>query len=87
MWVAFAFAKATHIFFSKNNYESDIVLTRAVNILTTNKLVKLTTLWTTGPRIPHFVKSYGLIKAPGKGLFYQLKMVDIFLLLHENMLW
>ena len=50
MWVAFAFAKATHIFFNKNTCELDIVLTRRVNILTTNKLVKLTTLWTTGPR-------------------------------------
>ena len=48
MWVAFAFAKATHIF-SKNTCELDIVLTRAVNILTTNELVKLTTIWTTGP--------------------------------------
>ena len=44
MWVAFAFAKATYIFFSKNTCELDIVLT--VNILTTNELVKLTMLWT-----------------------------------------
>ena len=51
MCVAFAFAKATRIFFSKNTGELDIVLTRTVNILTTNKLVKLTMLWTTGPRI------------------------------------
>ena len=36
-------------FFSKNTCEFDIVLTRTVNILTTNELVKLTTLWTTGP--------------------------------------
>ena len=50
MWVAFAIAKATHIFFSaKNTCELDIVLTRTVNILTTNKLVKLKMLWTTGP--------------------------------------
>ena len=40
MWVAF---------FSKNTCEFGIVLTRTVNILTTNELVKLTTLWTTGP--------------------------------------
>ena len=45
MW----FAKATHIFFSKNTCELDILLTRTVNILTTNELVKLTMLWTTGP--------------------------------------
>ena len=36
-------------FFSKNNCESDIVLTRTVQILTTDKLVKLAMLWTTGP--------------------------------------
>ena len=46
MWVAFAFANDT--FFSKNTYELDIVLTWTVNILTTNELVKLTVLWTTG---------------------------------------
>ena len=32
----YANAKATHIFFSKNTCELDIVLTRTVNILTTN---------------------------------------------------
>ena len=37
------------IFFSKYTCEFDIVFTRTVNILTTNKLVKLTMLWTTGP--------------------------------------
>ena len=50
MRVAFAFAKATHIFFSKNTCEFDIVLTGTVNVLTTNELVKLTMLWTTQPR-------------------------------------
>ena len=44
MWVAFAFAKATHIFFCKNTYKLDIILTRTLNILTTNELVKLTML-------------------------------------------
>ena len=34
---------------SKNACELDIVLTRTFNILTTNELVKLTMLWTTGP--------------------------------------
>ena len=52
MWVTFANAKATHIFFSKNTCELDIVLTRTVNILTTNEIVKQTMLWTTGPRWP-----------------------------------
>ena len=37
-------------FFSKNTCELNIVLSRTVNILTTNELVKLTMLWTTGPR-------------------------------------
>ena len=49
MWVAFAFAKATHIFLQQNTRELDIVLIRTVNILTTNELVKLMMLWTTGP--------------------------------------
>ena len=47
---SFAFGKAIHIFFSKNNCELDTVFTRTVNILTTNELVKLTMLCTTGPR-------------------------------------
>ena len=37
------------IFFSKNTCELDILLTRTFNILTTNMLIKLTMLWTTGP--------------------------------------
>ena len=37
-------------FLSKNTCWLDSVLTRTVNILTTNELVKLTALWTTGPR-------------------------------------
>ena len=52
MWVAFAFAKSTHILICKNTCELDIVFTRTVNILTHNKLVKLTALWTTtGPSL------------------------------------
>ena len=39
MWVAFAFVKAALIFFSKNNFELDIVFTRTVNILPANELV------------------------------------------------
>ena len=42
-------------FFSKNTCELDIVLTRTVNILTTNELVKLTMLWTTA-------KPYNLLR-------------------------
>ena len=46
----------TIIFFAekceyKNTSEFDIVLTRTVNILTTDELVKITMLWTPGPRI------------------------------------
>ena len=36
--------KLLTFFSAKNTFELDIVLTRKVNILTTNKLVKLTTL-------------------------------------------
>ena len=46
---SFCKCKSYSHFFSKNNYELDIVLTRTVNILITNELVKLTMLWTTGP--------------------------------------
>ena len=35
----------------KKNCELDGVLTRTVNILTTNELVKLTMIWTTGPSL------------------------------------
>ena len=42
------YAKYSH-FFSKNTCESDIVLTRTVNILTINEFVKLMMLRTTGP--------------------------------------
>ena len=46
MWVAFAFAKTTHIFFffSKNTCELYIVITGTVAIMATNKHVKLTVL-------------------------------------------
>ena len=36
-------------FSSKSTYDLDIVLTRTVNIITTNELVKLKNFWTTGP--------------------------------------
>ena len=67
MWVAFAFAKTTHIFFSKNTCEFDIVLTRTVNTLTTNELGKLTMLWTAGPWL--LTKTFLLPIAPDKALF------------------
>ena len=55
-------------FFSKNTCELDIVLTRAVNILTTNEFVKLTVLWTTGPRFFKITK-----KTFGKKCIYLLR--------------
>ena len=45
---SFCICKSYSYFFSKNTCELGIVLTRIVNILTINKLVKLTILWTTG---------------------------------------
>ena len=51
MRLAFALAKLLTFFQQKYMCELDIVLTRTVNILTTNELVKLTMLWTVGPRI------------------------------------
>ena len=45
IWVALSYPH----FFSKNTGELDIELTRTLNILNTNELVKLTMLWTTGP--------------------------------------
>ena len=41
--------KLLTFFFSKNTCELDIVLARTVNILTTNELVQLRTLWRIGP--------------------------------------
>ena len=46
---SFCICKSYSHFFSKNNCELDIILTRIDNVLTTNKLVKLTMFWTTGP--------------------------------------
>ena len=47
MWVAFA--KATHIFTAKNIRILYIESAKTVNEMTLNELIKLTTLWTTGP--------------------------------------
>ena len=63
MLVAFANAKATHSkckshshFFSKNTCELDNVLTRTVNILTTNVLVKLQYFAQLGPAFHRYCK-------------------------------
>ena len=49
MWVAFA-KKATNIFSAKNIRILYIESAKIVNEMTLNELVKITTLWTTGPR-------------------------------------
>ena len=56
------YAKASLIFFfRKNTCELDIVITRTINILTTNELVKLTMLWTTGPSSRPVVRTSTLL--------------------------
>ena len=47
---SFCIAKATHIFSAKNFRKFYIESAKTVNEMTLNELVKLTTLWTTGPR-------------------------------------
>ena len=47
---SFCSAKATRIFSAKNIRTLCIESTKTVNEMTLNELVKLTTLWTTGPR-------------------------------------
>ena len=47
---SFCSAKATHIFSAKNIRILYIESAKIVNEITLNELVKLTTLWTTGPR-------------------------------------
>ena len=47
---SFCSAKATHIFSAKNIRILYIEFAKTVNEMTLNELVKLTTLWTTGPR-------------------------------------
>ena len=48
---SFCSAKATHIFSAKNIRILCIESAKTVNEMTLNELVKLTTLWTTGPSI------------------------------------
>ena len=53
---SFCTAKATHIFSAKNIRILCIESAKTVNEMTLNELVKLTTLWTTGPR--YFLSSF-----------------------------
>ena len=50
IWVAFAVQKLLTFFSAKNIRILCIESARTVNEMTLNELVKLTTLWTTGPR-------------------------------------
>ena len=49
---SFCSAKATHIYSAKNIRILYIESAKTVNEMTLNELVKLTTLWTTGPKMP-----------------------------------
>ena len=49
---SFCSAKATHIFSAKNIRILHSESAKTVNEMTLNELVKLTTLWTTGPSFP-----------------------------------
>ena len=49
MWVAFAVQKLLTFFSAKNIRILYIKSAKTVNEMTLNELVKLTTLWTTGP--------------------------------------
>ena len=51
MWVAFAVQKLLTFFSAKNFRILYIESAKTVNEMTLNELVKLTTLWTTGPWI------------------------------------
>ena len=51
MWVAFAVQKLLTFFQQKNIRILYIEFAKTVNEMTLNALVKLTTLWTTGPRM------------------------------------
>ena len=51
---SFCSAKATHIFSAKNIRILYIESAKTDNEMTLNQLVKLTTLWTTGPRLKEY---------------------------------
>ena len=58
---SFCSAKATHIFSAKTIRILYIESAKTVNEMTLNELVKLTTLWTTGPRIITLSSSFTLV--------------------------
>ena len=72
MWVAFAFSYSHFFSRKKNNKittELDTVLTRPVNILTTNELIKLTMLWAPGPCLPIIQQVLGTSKGIQMNMF------------------
>ena len=58
---SFCSAKATHIFSAKNIRILYIESAKTVNKMTLNELIKLTTLWTTGPRSANRSSTWMLI--------------------------
>ena len=60
---SFCSAKATHIFSAKTIRILYIESAKTGNEMTLNELVKLTTLWTTGPCIDKQAAYNGIIKA------------------------
>ena len=64
---SFCSTKATHIFSAKNIRVLYIESAKTVNEMTLDELVKLTTLWTTGPWYP--LLSRPMILSQGKFLF------------------
>ena len=92
---SFCSAKATHIFSAKNLRILYIESAKIVNKMTLNELVKLTMLWTTGPRYTatdskmYSVKledKYDLVlwcpngRALDKMGFFHSKSIDMFLI-------
>ena len=66
---SFCSAKATHIFSAKNIRILYIESAKTVNEMTLNELVKLTTLWTTGPWIFLLKNNYISLDKMGIQLF------------------
>ena len=66
---SFCSAKATHIFSAKNIRILCIESTKTVNEMTLNELVKLTTLWTTGPRTLEYMVVAAILNAVSQNFF------------------
>ena len=85
---SFCTAKATHIFSAKNIRILYIESAKTVNEMTLNELVKLTTLWTTGPWSFRWKQSPVNGNTLDKGLFEAkstaIYLFIFFLFLHET---